>query len=84
MSKYLTVIGFILANFFLGIYHNLSVWYKLVDKTKIGAYISIVGAIITLLLNFLLIPVLLCAMGNAQQKLASYSIVLMHAGGVFL
>lgn len=46
----------ILANFFLGIYHNLSVWYKLVDKTNIGAYISIVGAIITLLLNFLLIP----------------------------
>ena len=46
----------ILANFFLGIYNNLSVWYKLTDKTKIGAYISIVGAIITLVLNFLLIP----------------------------
>ena len=38
----------ILANFFLGIYHNLSVWYKLSDKTKMGAYISIVGAIVTL------------------------------------
>ena len=47
----------ILANFFLGIYNNLSVWYKLTDKTKIGAYISIVGAIITLVLNFLLIPI---------------------------
>ena len=47
----------ILANFFLGIYNNLSVWYKLTDKTKIGAYISIVGAIITLILNFLLIPI---------------------------
>lgn len=46
----------ILANFFLGIYNNLSVWYKLTDKTKIGAYISIVGAIITLVLNYLLIP----------------------------
>lgn len=46
----------ILANFFLGIYTNLSVWYKLIDKTHIGAYISIVGAIITLVLNFLLIP----------------------------
>jgi O-antigen/teichoic acid export membrane protein len=43
----------ILANFFLGIYHNLSVWYKLTDKTKMGAYISIVGAIVTLVLNFL-------------------------------
>ncbi len=47
----------ILANFFLGIYNNLSVWYKLTDKTKIGAYISIVGAIITLVLNYLLIPI---------------------------
>ena len=46
----------VLANFFLGIYTNLSVWYKLIDKTKIGAYISIVGAIVTLTLNFLLIP----------------------------
>ena len=46
----------ILANFFLGIYNNLSVWYKLTDKTKIGAYISIVGAIVTLILNYLLIP----------------------------
>ncbi|WP_348811978.1 lipopolysaccharide biosynthesis protein [Flavobacterium maritimum] len=46
----------ILANFFLGIYNNLSVWYKLTDKTIIGAYISIVGAVITLVLNYLLIP----------------------------
>ncbi len=43
------------ANFFLGIYTNLSVWYKLIDKTKIGAYISIIGAIVTLVLNFILI-----------------------------
>jgi O-antigen/teichoic acid export membrane protein len=46
----------ILANFFLGIYNNLSVWYKLTDKTIIGAYISIVGAILTLILNYILIP----------------------------
>lgn len=46
----------ILANFFLGIYTNLSVWYKLIDKTYVGAYISIVGAIVTLILNYLLIP----------------------------
>lgn len=46
----------ILANFFLGIYTNLSIWYKLTDKTKVGAYISLVGAAITLALNFLLIP----------------------------
>lgn len=46
----------ILANLMLGIYTNLSVWYKLQDKTKIGAYISVFGAILTLILNYLLIP----------------------------
>lgn len=46
----------ILANFFLGIYTNLSVWYKLIDKTYIGAYISLIGAAVTLGLNFWLIP----------------------------
>jgi O-antigen/teichoic acid export membrane protein len=46
----------ILANFFLGIYTNLSVWYKLIDKTYIGAIISVVGAIITLVINFVFIP----------------------------
>lgn len=44
------------ANLFLGIYHNLAVWYKVTDRTKYGAYISIVAAIITLIANFLLIP----------------------------
>lgn len=46
----------IFANFFLGIYTNLSVWYKLIDKTYIGALISLVGAAVTLGLNFWLIP----------------------------
>lgn len=45
----------LLANFCLGIYHNLSVWYKITDKTKFGAYISIVGAVITLVINILFI-----------------------------
>ncbi len=61
----------ILANFFLGIYTNLSVWYKLIDKTYIGAYISIIGAIITLLLNFWLIPVL-GYYGSAIATIAAY------------
>ncbi len=46
----------LLANFFLGIYHNLSVWYKVSDRTRFAAYISGVGAILTLSLNFWLIP----------------------------
>lgn len=61
----------ILANFFLGIYTNLSVWYKLIDKTKIGAYISLVGAIVTLALNFLLIPKF-SYYGSAIATLAAY------------
>ena len=61
----------ILANFFLGIYNNLSVWYKLTDKTKIGAYISIVGAIITLVLNYLLIPKY-SYYGSAIATIAAY------------
>ncbi|TDE31557.1 polysaccharide biosynthesis protein [Flavobacterium ranwuense] len=61
----------ILANFFLGIYTNLSVWYKLIDKTHIGAYISIVGAIITLALNYLLIPTM-SYYGSAIATIAAY------------
>lgn len=46
----------LLASFCLGIYHNLSVWYKITDRTKYGAYISSVGALLTLGINFALIP----------------------------
>ena len=66
----------ILANFFLGIYTSLSVWYKLIDKTKIGAYISIVGAIITLTLNFILIPKY-SYMGSAIATLAAYGTMMI-------
>jgi O-antigen/teichoic acid export membrane protein len=61
----------ILANFFLGIYTNLSVWYKLIDKTQIGAYISIVGAALTLLLNFWLVPIM-SYYGSAVATIAAY------------
>jgi len=46
----------LLAYLFLGIYHNLSIWYKLTDKTRYGMYFSIIGAIITIGLNLWLIP----------------------------
>lgn len=45
----------LLASFFLGIYHNLSVWYKVTDRTKYGAYISMIGAILTIIINLALI-----------------------------
>jgi len=66
----------ILANFFLGIYTNLSVWYKLTNQTHIGAYISIVGAIITLLLNYLLIPTM-SYYGSAIATIAAYGTMML-------
>lgn len=45
----------LVAYLFLGIYHNLSVWYKITDRTKFGAYISVIGAGITLLINLMFI-----------------------------
>jgi O-antigen/teichoic acid export membrane protein len=47
----------LLANLFFGIYFALSMWYKLTDMTRYGAYISVTGAVVTIILNFLLIPV---------------------------
>jgi O-antigen/teichoic acid export membrane protein len=46
----------LLANLFLGIFYNLSVWYKLTDKTRYGAIIALCGALITISLNILLVP----------------------------
>lgn len=66
----------IIANFFLGIYSNLSVWYKLSDKTKIGANISIVGAVITIALNFILIPYI-SYVGSAIATIAAYGTMMV-------
>jgi O-antigen/teichoic acid export membrane protein len=46
----------LMANLFLGVYYNLSIWYKLTGKTGWGAWLSLIGAIITLGLNFWWIP----------------------------
>lgn len=66
----------LLANLFLGIYHNLSVWYKLTDKTRMGMYISIFGAIITIVLNFVLIPVI-GFIAAAWATLAAYGSMML-------
>ncbi len=47
----------LLAYLFLGIYHNLSIWYKLTDKTRYGMYFSITGAIITIIINVVFLPI---------------------------
>lgn len=62
----------LIANFCLGIYHNLSVWYKITDRTRFGAYISVIGAAITLFANFILIPII-GYKGSALATLAAYA-----------
>ncbi|MEC3880676.1 oligosaccharide flippase family protein [Parapedobacter sp. 10938] len=53
----LHIIPILLLNYvLLGIYMNLSIWYKLTDQTRFGLYISGIGAIITIVLNIILIP----------------------------
>lgn len=46
----------LLANVFLGIYYNQSIWYKLSGKTQYGAYIALIGAGLTIGINVLFIP----------------------------
>ena len=44
------------AEIFMGIYFNLSFWYKLIDETRWGAYFSLTGCIIPILMNIFLVP----------------------------
>lgn len=61
----------LMANVFLGIYYNLSIWYKLTDKTRLGALVSFAGAVITLVLNYLWIPTY-SYVGSAWATLICY------------
>lgn len=61
---------------FLGIYYNLSLWYKVTDRTRDGAAISMVGMIVTVVGNLLLIP-LLGYMGSAWTTLITYIVMVM-------
>jgi O-antigen/teichoic acid export membrane protein len=62
----------LLANLCLGIYVNLSIWYKLTDRTLMGAMVSLAGATLTVVLNIWWIP-LLGYVGSAWATLACYS-----------
>jgi O-antigen/teichoic acid export membrane protein len=61
----------LMANLFLGIYVNLSIWYKLTDRTLMGAWVSLFGAALTVLLNVWWIPTL-GYVGSAWATLACY------------
>lgn len=62
----------LLANIFLGIFYNLSIWYKLTGMTRYGALIAGIGALITILLNLWLIPIFDYT-GSAWATLICYS-----------
>lgn len=60
----------------LGIYMNLSVWYKLSDQTKYGLYISGIGAVLTIILNWLFIPKY-SYMASAWISFAAYAVMMV-------
>jgi O-antigen/teichoic acid export membrane protein len=60
-----------LANLCLGVFFNLSIWYKLTEQTRFGTYLTLWGAAITLALNFYWIP-LIGYMGAAWATLLCY------------
>ncbi|PRY85022.1 lipopolysaccharide biosynthesis protein [Mongoliibacter ruber] len=58
----------------LGIYFNLSIWFKLTDQTKYSFYITIIGAMVTILVLFTLVPVF-GLMGGALSTLCCYTVM---------
>jgi len=66
----------LLANFFLGVYYNLSVWYKIKDLTRYAAIMAIAGAVITIALNWTLVPVI-GYMGAAWATLACFATMMV-------
>ena len=65
-----------LSYVFLGIYYNLTVWYKLTDRTIYGAYITIAGAVLTVALNYFTIPVI-GYWGSAWTTLICYGFMMV-------
>lgn len=60
----------------LGVYMNLSVWYKLSDQTKYGLYISGIGAVVTIILNVVFIPAY-SYMASAWTSLIAYTVMMI-------
>ncbi|HPD59698.1 MAG TPA: polysaccharide biosynthesis C-terminal domain-containing protein, partial [Paludibacteraceae bacterium] len=68
----LRVVPIVLFSYlFQGVFFNLSLWYKLTDKTMYGAWISIVGSLITIAINIIFVPVF-SYMASAWASFACY------------
>jgi O-antigen/teichoic acid export membrane protein len=61
----------LLAYLFLGVYYNMSIWFKLTNKTYYGTIITMIGVFITVVGNFVLIP-LAGYMGSSMAALLCY------------
>jgi len=66
----------LMANLLLGITFNLSIWYKLNDMTRFGAYIGLSGAAVTILMNVLLVP-RFSYFGSAIGHLSAYILMVL-------
>lgn len=66
----------LLSYLFQGVYFNLSLWYKLVDKTYYGAIMSSIGFVINVVLLIVLVP-LIGFMGAALASLAAYTVMMI-------
>jgi len=73
----LKVVPVVMFSFiFQGIFFNLSLWYKLTDKTMYGAWFSILGTIIMVLLNIILVPTY-SYMGCAWAAFACFFVIMI-------
>jgi O-antigen/teichoic acid export membrane protein len=73
----LRVIPIVLFSYiFQGVFFNLSLWYKLMDKTMYGAWFSVVGAVITLGINIVFVPVF-SYMASAWAAFACYFVMML-------
>lgn len=68
------VVIVMIAEIFKGVYFNLSIWYKLVDKTRWGAYFSLLGCFIIIALNVALVPTY-GYMASAWASVAGYAVI---------
>ena len=66
----------LLANLCLGIYFNLAIWYKLTDKTRYGMYLSLVGALITIVFNVIMIEKI-GFIASAWATLLAYGVMMI-------
>jgi O-antigen/teichoic acid export membrane protein len=70
----------LMAYLFLGVYYNITVWFKLTDKTQAGTYITFIGVVVTVVGNYFLIP-LAGYMGSSMAAFLCYFIMALACYG---